>query len=509
MKSAKPLFNNLQRNVQEIKNLTGNSSDITIRLFYSGVANDFEMAVIYIKGLTDINVINNDIMKSLMSDAEKKSIAGRAECNLLAMIKDRILSVSNITDIDNMDMLLSALFSGNTVILVDGWKQGISASSSKWEGRGVEEPSSQSVIRGPKEGFVESLGINIALLRRKIKSPNLWVVDRKIGRVTQTDVAVMYVKGIANDKVVEEVLERLDNIDTDSILESGYIEEFIQDETFTPFPTIANSERPDTVAGAILEGQIAILVDGTPFVLLAPVTFFRFFNASEDYYQRYDIASFLRILRYMSFLISILLPSLYIAITTFHQEMLPTTLLISLAAQREGVPFPAFVEAMAMEITFEVLREAGIRMPKAIGSAISIVGALVLGQAAVQAGLVSAAMVIVVSFTAISNFIAPAFNMSIAARLIRFGFMFLAATLGLFGVMSGLIALLIHLAGLRSFGIPYLMPLSPLIPANLKDLLVRVPWWAMLKRPRLYSQENNVRQGTSLKSSPPFRKKEE
>lgn len=507
-KPAKPLFNALQRNVQEIKNLTGHSSDITIRLFHSGVADDFEMAIIYINGLVDINIINSDIMKSLMSDTEKKSMRGRTECNPLAMIKDCILSVSNIKDIDSMDTLLSALFSGNTVILVDGWKQGISVSSPKWEGRGVEEPSSQSVIRGPKEGFVESLGTNIALLRRKIKSPNLWVVDRKIGRVTQTDVAVMYIKGIANDKVVKEVLERLDSIDVDSILESGYIEEFIQDQTFTPFPTVANSERPDTIAGAILEGQIAILVDGTPFVLLAPVTFFKFFHASEDYYQRYDIASFLRILRYISFLVSILLPSLYIAITTFHQEMLPTTLLISLAAQREGVPFPAFVEAMAMEITFEVLREAGVRMPKAIGSAISIVGALVLGQAAVQAGLVSAAMVIVVSFTAISNFIAPAFNMSIAARLTRFGFMFLAATLGLFGIMSGLIALLIHLAGLRSFGLPYLMPLAPLIPVNLKDIFVRVPWWAMFKRPRLYSQKNNVRQGTSLSPSSPVKKKE-
>jgi len=507
-KQVKPLSHNLQRNVQEIKALTGNSSDVTIRLFEGEVATNFKIAVIYINGLTDINIINNDIMKSLMSDTEKKSIPERTGSDSLTTIKNRILTVSSIKDIDNMDVLVSALFSGNTVILIDGWNQGISANTSKTEGRGVEEPSSQNVIRGPKEGFVENLGINIALLRRKIKSPNLWLVDRKIGRVTQTDVTVMYLKGIANDKVVKEVLERLDNIDTDSILESGYIEEFIQDQTFTPFPTIANSERPDAVAGAILEGQVAILVDGTPFVLLAPMTFFKFFQASEDYYQRADIASFLRIIRYISFTVSILLPSLYIAITTFHPEMLPTTLLISLAAQREGVPFPAFVEAMMMEITFEVLREAGVRMPKAIGSAISIVGALVLGQAAVQAGLVSAAMVIVVSFTAISNFIAPSFNISIAARLIRFGFMFLAATLGLFGIMSGLIAILIHLAGIRSFGMPYLMPISPFIPTNLKDIFVRVPWWAMSTRPRFYSPKNNVRQGTNFKPSPPIKDKE-
>lgn len=507
--NAKLLSRDLQQNIQEIKELTGSSSDFTIREFHGGMANNIKLAIIYINGFTDINVINTDILKTLMNDSEKKSMHESAESNDLEIIKDRILTVSDVKDVPNMDILMSNLFAGNTVILVEGFNQGISASSSKPGGRGVEEPSSQSVIRGPKEGFVENLGTNITLIRRIIKSPNLWVVDRTIGRVTQTNVAVVYLKDVAKEKVVKEILKRIDHIDTDSILEGGYIEEFIQDESYTPFPTIANSERPDTVAGAILEGQVAIICDGSPFVLLAPVTFFKFFQASEDYYQRYDIATFLRIIRYLSFIVSVLLPSLYIAITTFHPEMVPTTLLIGLAAQREGVPFPAFVEALLMEIIFEVLREAGVRMPKVIGSAISIVGALVLGQAAVQAGLVSAGIVIVVSFTAISNFIAPSFNIAIAARLIRFIFMFLAATLGLFGIMSGLIALLIHLTGIRSFGVPYMMPLAPLVPANLKDIFIRLPWWAMSRRPRIIGKKQNIRQASNLKPSPPDNEKKE
>jgi spore germination protein KA len=380
-----------------------------------------------------------------------------------------------------MNDLMNAIFSGNTVILAEGWSQGISASTSKWKQRGVEEPSTQTVIRGPKEGFTEDLLTNVSLLRRRIKSPALWT----------------------KDSVVNEVLERLDRIETDSILESGYLEEFIQDVTFTPFPTISNTERPDAVAAAIMEGQIAVLVDGTPFVLLLPVTFFKFFLASEDYYQRFDIASFVRIMRFIAFTISMLLPSLYIAISTYHQEMLPTTLLVSLAGQREGVPFPALIEAFMMEITFEVLREAGLRMPRAIGPAVSIVGALVLGQAAVEAGLVSAAMVIVVSFTAISSFVAPAFNIAIAARIIRFFFMLLAGTLGLFGIMSGIFFFLIHLAGLRSFGIPYMAPVSPFVPKNWKDIFVRVPWWMMRTRPHLITRKNSVRQGKNLRPTPP------
>ncbi len=503
---AETVSGDLQQNINYILALTGNSSDFNIRKFQG--AYGLPMAIIYINGLTDTEVINDNIMNPILSDAEANTVKKENLSDMFSFIKDKVLTVNATNTVSKIDDLISALYKGDTVILADGWDQAISASSAKWIQRGVEEPSSQSVIRGPKDGFTEDISTNVALLRRRIKSPNLWKVDRKIGVVTQTDVSVMYLKGTADDLVVKEVLQRLDRIEIDGILESGYIEEFIQDQTFSPFPTIINTERPDTVAASILEGQVAVLVDGTPFVLVMPITFLKFFIASEDYYQRFDISSFLRLLRFFAFIISMLLPSLYIAITTFHQEMIPTTLLVSLAAQREGIPFPAFFEALLMEITFEVLREAGVRMPRAIGSAISIVGALVLGQAAVEAGIVSAAMVIVVAFTAISSFVVPAFNISIAARLIRFILMLLAAALGLFGIMSGLFFLLIHMLSLRSFGVPYMTPIAPFVPSNLKDTVVRVPWWMMVTRPRLFAKNNYVRQNVNVRPEPSDKEKE-
>jgi spore germination protein KA len=446
-----------------------------------------DMGIVFIRELTDSKTINDFIMSSLLA------YSGELHTDSCTHVKERILSVGTVTEAEDTASILAALFNGYTAILAEGWTQALLASTQHWERRSVEEPTSQTVIRGPKEGFTESLDTNFSMLRRRIKSPELWRVDRRVGRVTQTGVSVVYIKGIANTRVVEEVLRRIDRVDTDSILESGYLEEFIQDKTFTPFPTMMNTERPDTVAASLLEGQVAVLVDGTPFALIMPVTFFKFFLASEDYYQRFDFATFIRIIRFGAFAVSMFLPSLYIAITTFHQEMLPSTLLISLAAQREGVPFPAFFEALLMEITFEVLREAGVRMPRVIGPAVSIVGALVLGQAAVEAGLVSAAMVIVVSFTAISNFVAPAFNLGITARLIRFQLMLLAGTLGLFGIMSGLLFILIHMSGLRSFGVPYLLPFAPRVLNNWKDMIVRVPWWMMRKRPIAVTPKNMVR----------------
>lgn len=493
----------LESNIQAIHARLGSSPDVIIRIMNnkSESMDSLRFALIYIDGLVDTPNVNHMIGEISKQTEWELPDLGRS-AGFFRFLKDQALAVGGLKEIHTLGEVFSSIFNGNTAILLDGCEIALTADTIGGNMRAVEEPSSQTVVRGPKEGFTENIRTNTALLRRKIKSPDLRVDVKIIGSHTQTNIAIVYLKGIANDKVVEEIHKRLDSIETDSILESGYIEEYIQDATFTPFPTIQNTERPDAAAAGILEGQIVIIVDGTPFVLQAPVTFFKFFQSSEDYYQRYDIATFLRIIRYASFLLSMLLPSLYIAITTFHQEMIPTTLLIGLAAQREGIPFPALLEAMLMEITFEVLREAGVRMPRVIGPAISIVGALVIGQAAVQAGIISGAMVIIVSFTAIANFVIPAINMAIAARLIRFTLMLLGATLGLFGIMSGLMVMLIHMASLRSFGVPYLMPIAPLVTGNLKDVFIRVPWWGMVKRPQLISS-NSVRQKKGQKPSPP------
>lgn len=299
----------------------------------------------------------------------------------------------------------------------------------------------------------------------------------KVGSLTKTDIALMYLEGKANPELVHTLLQRLTNAKSENIFEGEYIEELLMEKKqLTIFPVIYNTDRPDIIASGLLEGKIAIFIDGTPFVLLAPALFVDFIKSVEDKYQSYVYSNLIRGLRYFALSICMLAPSIYITLTTFHQDMLPSQLLLSLAAQREGVPFPAFLEAVLMEITFEILREAGIRMPRTIGQAVSIVGTIVIGQAAVEATIVSAAMVIIVAITAISSFVIPSYSMSIPIRIVRFSFMILAATFGMYGLTIGVILLLIHLCNLHSFGIPYMSPLAPYDKKEQHDGIFRMPF---------------------------------
>lgn len=305
--------------------------------------------------------------------------------------------------------------------------------------------------------------------------------------------AIAYVQGIARPSVVQEVRSRLERVDIDSIQESGQLEELIEDAPLSPFPTIGRTERPDRIVGALLEGRVAILVDGTPFVLVVPLTLMTLLTTPEDYFERFYAGTLVRVIRVVAITVSLLLPSFYVAITTFHQELLPTPLILSIAAQREGVPFPAFVEALLMEVTFELIREAGIRLPRIIGPAVSIVGVLVLGDAAIRAGLVSPIMVIVVAATGIASLGTPAFSLAIGIRFLRFVLLFLSSFLGLFGIAIGMLALFSHAAALESFGVPYMLPIAPVVDSGLKDAIVRAPWWAMKKRPTFLSWHNQTR----------------
>jgi spore germination protein KA len=497
------LKTSLEGNIQHVKQQLGNSGDIVIREIQIGKEGIFKACIFYTDGLVDTSSIQNFIMESLMLDInpDQEQMISYQQ-NVLQVLKGRILAVGDIQDVTEFSSLFTSLLSGDVILLLDGYAQGFTIGMRGGKDRGVMESTTETVVRGPKEGFTENLRTNTSLIRRKIKTPRLWLETKKIGNLTKTDVAIMYIDGIVNDKVVEEVHNRLDRIDIDGILESGYIEELIQDETHTPFPTLYYTERPDVIAAELLEGKVAILVDGTPIVLVVPALFVSFIQSAEDYYQRADIATLIRLLRFFTIFIALLGPSLYIAITTYHQEMLPTRLLISLSAQREGVPFPAFIEALMMEVAFEILREASLRMPKAIGQAISIVGTLVIGTAAVEAGIVSAAMVIVVAITAISSFVLPSFTISMSIRMLRFPMMALAATFGLFGIIVGVIALVLHLCSLRSYGVPYMSPFAPFIGKDMKDTLIRVPRWGMFARPRLISQKNNKRENTSAPNPP-------
>ncbi|XJZ28854.1 spore germination protein [Bacillota bacterium Lsc_1132] len=490
-----PIKKKYQDNLLRIKEELGNSTDIVMREFLFQNQNG---ALVYIDGISDSKVISEFILETLMKNNSKPD-EGKDPFKLLLK---KAISLGSTSQIRTWDKLYESLLSGDTLIFLDGYDVAIGGSTRGGEKRAISEPTTQLTIRGPKDAFTESLRTNTSLIRRRIKSPNLWLETMKIGTVTQTDIGLMYIKGIVNEKIIEEAKIRLNRIEIDSILDSGYIEQLIEDQTWTTFPTVYHTERPDVVCSQLLEGRIAILVDGTPFVLTGPAVFIQFFQAADDYYSRFDISTGIRVLRIAAFFISLIGPSIYIAATTFHQEMIPTTMAIAIAAQRENVPFPAFIEAVIMEITFEILREAGLRLPRAVGQAVSIVGALVIGQAAVQAGFVSPVMVIVVSITAIASFSTPTFSMAISARLLRFIIMVLATFLGFYGISLGVMVMTIHLCALRSFGVPYMAPIAPFSLHNQQDVFIRFPIWAMKSRPHLISKDNLVRTGKNQKPSP-------
>jgi hypothetical protein len=493
------LSKNLQENVTSLQSIYNNCPDVIFRTFLIG--NSLRAVLIYIEGLSNVEEIDKNVLSPLIN----LEVGMGLDFSTLG----EKLPVSKVKQVVKIQEVIEQISVGNPVVLIDQQSYGLSMGLAKFEKRSIEEPSAESVVRGPRDGFTETLSVNMAMLRRKLKSPSLKMNTISIGRYSQTQVAVMYIDGLVDQTLLEEVNNRLSRIDVDGVLESGYIEGFIEDYPYSPFPQMLNTERPDVAAAHLLEGRFVILVDGTPFVIIAPITFYSFYQAAEDYYQRFLMGTLIRWLRYLFLLIALLLPSTYVAILTFHQEMVPTILLLSVAKSREEIPFPALVEALIMEITFEALREAGLRLPKQVGSAVSIVGALVIGQAAVSAGLVSAPMVMVVAITGIASFSIPRYNAAIAIRMLRFPIMFMAGTLGLLGIMLSLITIIIHLSTIRSFGVPYLSPMAPMKGKEMKDVLVRAPWWSLKTRPRLTGNQNTYRQANGQNPSPTRETKQE
>ncbi|MEK3794061.1 spore germination protein [Paenibacillus sp. FSL R7-0204] len=479
------LADTVAQSLLHIQTELGGSPDLLIRRIQIGGERRLEAAAVHLSGLSDPAAVNEFVLGSLLNHTEELFPDGsaggadspREDAALPQRILSRAMEIGDAELQEDWKGIMLAILSGDTAILLEGCRAAILCGTRGGEQRAVSEPSSQLVVRGPKDGFVESVATNISLIRRRIKSAKLRLEVMKIGSETHTHVALMYMEGIAGEDLIREARDRLNKIVINEILESGYIEELIQDKTFTPFPTIYNSERPDVAAGNLLEGRVVIIVDGTPFVLILPAVFTQFFQSAEDYSQRFDISILMRLVRYLSFLVLILGPSVYLALTTYHYEMIPTTLLINLLSQRENVPFPAFVELLLMETAFEILREAGVRMPRAIGQTVSVVGALILGTAVVEAGIITPIMVIVVALTGIASFALPAYNLAIAGRIIRFAFLIMASIFGFYGITLGLILLVAHMSSLRSFGVPYLFPFVPLSIKGQKDTLFRMPLW--------------------------------
>jgi len=487
----------LHENITNLEAVFHKSSDIVFREFLIGEQH-IRSFIVYIQGMTDEQTVNDNILDPLM-----RLHGVHLDEPTLTVTSKFFIRTGKTRELSTFDELIDALLEGYTLLLLDGVPKALAIGTVGFPARDVTEPETESVVRGPRESFTENLNDNIALIRRRVKTPDLIMETLVVGRMTKTKVTLAYIDRVADEKLVQEVKDRLNRIDVDSVLDSSYIEELIEDNPYSLFPQVENTERPDKIAAGLLEGRVGILVDGTPFTLMAPALMIQFLQSSEDYYQRYPFTTAVRMIRYLFFVIALLLPSTFVAVTTFHHEMMPTALLISFTSAHQGVPFPTVVEAFIMEVTFEALREAGVRLPRTVGQAISIVGALVIGQAAVEAGIVSPAMVIVVALTAIASFSIPAYSLGFAIRLLRFGFLLIAAILGFYGMLLGLLALMIHLSSLRSFGVPYLTPIAPFKIQDMKDVILRAPWWNMKTRPSLFGMNNRRRQKFFLKPRPP------
>lgn len=477
------LKKDLDKNIDAIKQTLGDSGDIKMHHFCFGTANT-RGTLLFVDGLVDSQTITNTILRPLMETCAKAPTA----CE----VRSAILCSGDVTETASLDALIEGCLTGDTAVLIDGETRALIVSTKGWDKRGVTEPQSESVVRGPREGFTENFRTNTALIRRRIKSPQLRMDHMIIGHKTLTSVCVSYIQGIADPKVVEEVKRRLEALDIDSVLDTGYLEQYIEDSPLSIFPTVSYTEKPDVAAGRVLEGRIAIIADGTPFVLTAPKLFIESFQTSEDYYVRPLYASITRMLRFVAYFIAAFAPAIYVALTTFHQELIPTTLLNTIAASREGTPFPAFIEALIMVFAYEILREAGVRLPRPVGSAISIVGGLIMGDAAVSAGIVGAPMVIAIAITAVAGFVVP--EQTESAAFMRLISLAMAAFLGGYGIAIAFLAMLIHLASIQSFGVPYFTAVA--YSRDQQDMYVRMPLWMMRERPADIAEGDMIRRRT-------------
>ncbi len=458
------------------------NSDIVYRDFNITVKDKALKAfIVFIDGLTDRAVINDNILQALMllSNLEiKEEVRDMGE-----FVFNRLLPFNQIEKVKDYKEIVNKVNFGGCAVFIEGIEYAYIADAKKWEHRGVDAPKSETVIRGPQEAFNEQIRSNTALLRKILKDKDLMIQNVSIGKRSNTPCTVMYIKDIANESLVREVLKRVKSINVDYIFDSGELEQLIEDNSFLSAPQILATERPDKVAMMLSQGNVAVAMDGSPFVLVMPATITEFLHTTEDINIRFPYVNFIRFIRIIGIIIALLLPGLYISIINFHQEMIPTNLMYAIEASRENVPFPSVIEILIMEFSFELIREAGVRIPGAIGSTIGIVGGLILGQAAVTANIVSPIMIIIVAITALGSFSVPSFSMSFSIRIIRFAYILLGAVAGFFGIALGLIINLTLLASSKSFGTPFLVPFGPVTNGKYADKLTRKPIWKQEERP--------------------------
>jgi len=472
----------LDKNIQMIYQIFKDDCTIRIREFENYKCPKIKGFIAYIEGMIDSKLIIKGTLNPLVtSDIDPKADKFMETVRLGILYNNEVKETTSVNDI------VVAILRGDTAIFFEDEEKVLIVSSKGFETRGIEEPEAEKILRGPKEGFTECLSINLSLIRRKIVSNDMKIVSRELGRRTKTKIAICYMDSLVNKNILKELNRRLDKIDINAILDSNYICELIKDGTYTPFKTIGLTERPDSVASKLLEGRIALLVEGSPSVLTLPFLFLENFQTTDDYYLNYIYASFNRLIRFIGFFITILTPALYLSLVTFHRELIPTDLALSISQSRSDVPLPTIVELLILLLVFELIRESSLRTHSNVIQSISIVGALVIGQSAVEARFISAPMVIVIALTAITELLNP--KIKGAAILIRLIFILAAFFIGAFGIILTTIVVLTHVFSLKSFGIVYTSQTYSFRLQELKDFYIRAPWGKQKTTPKFIAND--------------------
>lgn len=492
-----PISASLEDTVRRFKDILGDNGDFLIRRIH--IFGSTPAALFLFTDMTDQSLINPYIMEPLMDVPLHLKDKPIDPARLREVLLHETLIYSECQMETKLTGAITSTLQGRAVLAVEGIAEVFILGCPNLPKRAIEQPPTEQTIQGPREGFIELLHINLGLLRYRLPTPDFRVHVMQIGRYTKSKVALCYVEGIVNPELVKEAKKRLEKIDLDGILDSGYISQLLEDNEFSPFPQIQNTEKPDRAVANLLEGRVVILVDGSPFALIAPAVFSQFWQSTEDYSSRVLQGTFSRFARIIALVFSLITPSLYVAIISFNPELIPTEFAVAVAGGRAGVPFPSVVEVLIMEISMEVLREATIRLPQQVGGALSIVGVLVVGQAAVEAGFASPITVVVIALTTIGSFATPVYNAAFALRMLRFPLILMAGIFGLYGIVVGIILIGNHALSLKSFGAPYFAPQVPFNVQGMKDVLVRSPLWSMRKRPQLLHPLNETRAGPSTK----------
>lgn len=481
------LASELDTNISMIKSVFTNVDLMQYRSLSIFVSKKVvNLCFIYSDGVVNSEIIDGYVLRPLMGEHAVKSPE-----KLLDYLMNRVIQINGIKKISEIPEIVKSLSYGDSLLLVDGFSEALLLDTKQFITRSIAEPDGEKILSGPREGFSEALMQNLSMLRRKLRTNDLKMKYYSKGSKSNTQICIAYMDSIVKPELLDELYRRIDQIEIDAVLDANYLTELLRDNTWSTFRSTGYTERPDVVAGKLLEGRIAIFVDGTPVVLTVPYLFIENFQSNEDYYLSFYYTSFSRLLRILGFFLAITVPALYIAIVAFHHEMLPNNLMINIAADSHNVPLPTALECLILLIMFDILRETGIRMPLGVGQALSIVGALVVGSAAVEAYLVSAPMIIVTAVSGITSLLVPKMNASVV--LIRLIFLLLASGFGFYGLIVGFSVMIIHILSLESFGISQFSQDKPFNFQRMKDNFIRAPWWMMITRPWSLTK-NKVRQ---------------